>query len=214
MFKSTIFKIIHSLNCRKGHGDKMNKKCIYHSLIKTHYNNLRSLLQNDTFSSVSQEKEMSEYQKHITLIIIISIIIACLTVVISSFFLILYIIKRCKKKKEEEKHKNTGNKIISNSKISKKDAMAIEMSNIDSSGEKYFRKSTPAKGKKSLSFKNTFLSSIKLRSSNKIKINSNSNEEKNNIEIPKNKELSEFTFRSNSDTKDYDLQEILGDLSI
>lgn len=223
MLKNPIFKNIHTTIFKNGYWNKMNKKCIYYSETKRQYTNLRSLLQNDTFNSVSQKNETSQFQKHITLIIIISIIIACLVVIISSYFLIVYIRKRCKKKKEEEKGKNEGSKNNSNSKNSKKDITAIEMSNINSSGKNFFKKSTSIRRNKTLSFNNTIrLSSIKLKSNNKININFNnddkiinSNQVKNNEEIPKkNNEFSEFTFRSNSDTKDNDFQEILDKISI
>ena len=93
------------------------------------------------------------------------------------------------------------------------------MSNIFSSGKNFLRSSTPIKKNKTFSF-NPLMSSIKVRSSYKIKLNIN-NEDKiiNNYDEPKNEstpkinnEYSEYTFRSNSDTKDNDFQEIVDNI--
>lgn len=210
-------QLLHNIG---GYIDKINNKYINSTRIKAQFYNLRNMLQNNTLNTNNEEEEeLTDFEKHIKLIIIIGIIILCLSVLISCIFLILYIRKKCLKKKEEEKEQeqDNNNKDISNSKKSRKD---YEMSNIFSSG---LRSSTPIKRNKTFSL-NPLLSSIKLRSSNKIKLNlkfddkiisniNNSNEEKNgNEEPPKIKnEYSDFTFRTNSetDTKDNDIEEVL-----
>ena len=211
--------IYHPIICINGYWDKIKKKCVYPKL-KPKYNHHRFMLQNDTVNSYYKKEEISDYQKHINLIIVIAIIIASLAALISSIFLIRYIYKKCKKKKEEEIEKEKEKeKNVNNSKKSKKEKMSYEMSNIFSSGKNFFRSSTPIKKNKTFSF-NPLMSSIKVRSSYKIKLNIN-NEDKiiNNYDEPKNEstpkinnEYSEYTFRSNSDTKDNDFQEIVDNI--
>ena len=201
---------------------KIIYKRIYRRL-KTRYIHLRTMLENDTINTYSKNEEISDYEMHIKLIILIAIIIASLTVLVSSVFFIKFIYKKCKKKKEEEENKKKKeNEKDINSKKTRRNRMTYEMNNIYSSGKNFFRNSTPIRRNKAYSF-NPLLSSIKVRSSCKIKLNvnnedkiiTNNNDEQKKEEItPKiNNEYSQYTFCSNSEvSKDSDIKEVVDNL--
>lgn len=185
----------------------INNKNTY-SKLNAQYN-LRNLLQNETsFNNNNNKKEeITEYQKHISLIILIAIIIASLAVFISIIFLIKFIYKRCKKKKEEVTEKGN-EKDVNYSKRHKK-KMSYEMRTISSRQRNFLRSSTPMKKNKTFSLnplsKNYFkiknIPKLNIDANNEDKIiNNNDNEQKN--ESQKNNEYSQYTFRTNSDIKE------------
>ena len=229
MFKSIFFpksnlslskSSSHSILYMIDYWDKIRHKRIY-SQLKAPYIRLRFMLENDTANTYSKNEEISDYKMHIKLIILIAIIIACLVFLISSIFFIKYLYKKCKKKKEEEENeKKKENEKNINSKKTRKSRMTYEMSNIYSSGKNYFRNSTPMRRNKTFSL-NPLLSSIKLRSSCKVKLNvnnedkiiNNNEEQKKDITPKINNEYSQYTFSSNSEiSKDSDIKEVVDNL--
>ena len=192
---SSVFKNNNSLTkellglirCKKGHWDKKVNKCVYDSSIKSHYNYLRNLLQNDTFSRISFKEELTNFEKHIRLVIILACVIVSVFILIGSVFLIKYLKKKCKKVKEEEEVDEENNTDISNPKIPRKhkDNKTYEMKNIHIDGNTFLRGSTPCPFNRTKTF-----------SSNPKSTNNNKREE--TIEEADN-EYCEYTFKPNSD---------------
>ena len=144
---SLIKELLGLIRCKRGHWDKKVNKCVYDSSIKSHYNYLRNLLQNDTFSRISFKEELTNFEKHIRLVIILACVIVSVLILIGSVFLIKYLKKKCKKMKEEEEVETDeeNNTDISNPKIPRKhkDNMTYEMKNIYTDRNNFLRGSNP-----------------------------------------------------------------------
>ena len=115
------------------------------SSIKSHFDYLRNLLQNDAFSTISFKEELTDFEKHIRLIIILDSVVASITILICSVFLIKYIRKKRTNLKKETPSSETNSGEISNRERGRKnkDNRTYEMRNICNDGNAFLRGSTP-----------------------------------------------------------------------
>ena len=138
-------KLLGLIISKNLHFYKKINKCVGNSSIKSHFEYIRNLLQNDTFSTISFKEELTDFQKHIRLLIILASVVVSISILICLMFLIKYIRKRRINLKNETSASDINSRDISNSKRGRKnkDNRAYEMRNICKDGKAFLRGSTP-----------------------------------------------------------------------
>ena len=138
-------KLLGLILSKDVHFYKKINKCVGNSCIKSHFDYLRNLLQNDTFSKISFKEELTDFQKHIRLVIILASVVVSISILICSVFLIKCIRKKRRNLKKETSASEINSGDISNLKRGRKnkDNRAYEMRNICNGGKAFLRGSTP-----------------------------------------------------------------------
>ena len=109
-------KLLGLIISKNRHIYKKINKCFDNSSIKSHFDFIRNLLQNDTFSTISFKEELTDFQKHIRLLIILASVVVSISILICSVFLIKYIRKKRRNLEKETSASeiNSGDKVPMN----------------------------------------------------------------------------------------------------